>query len=231
MERPYIICHMVTSIDGRVTGDFLSTVQGVAASEVYYEINRSYKADAYACGRVTMEGSFTLGKEPKTTTFKGTKIEKVPYIADNQAKFFAVAFDRRGRLGWESSKITDEDPGYDNAHIIEVLCENAPDEYLAYLKSIGVSYIFAGEKEMDVALALAQLKKLFGIEKLLLEGGSIINGAFMAEGLIDEVSLVVAPVSAATEDKPLFYIGKENGFKLKEVKQYGDIVWLNYIKE
>ena len=44
MERPYIICHMVTSIDGRVTGDFLSTVQGVAASEVYYEIK--------ACGNL-----------------------------------------------------------------------------------------------------------------------------------------------------------------------------------
>ena len=24
MNRPYIICHMVTSIDGKVTGDFLS---------------------------------------------------------------------------------------------------------------------------------------------------------------------------------------------------------------
>ena len=24
MNRPYIICHMVTSIDGKVTGDFLN---------------------------------------------------------------------------------------------------------------------------------------------------------------------------------------------------------------
>lgn len=23
MDRPYIICHMVTSLDGKVTGDFL----------------------------------------------------------------------------------------------------------------------------------------------------------------------------------------------------------------
>ena len=47
MTRPYIICHMVMSIDGKVTGDFLSRSEGEKATEIYYEINRNYKADGF----------------------------------------------------------------------------------------------------------------------------------------------------------------------------------------
>ena len=61
MERPYIICHMTMSLDGKVTGNFLSDAACAPATELYYQINRDYKADGFACGRVTMEGSFTGG--------------------------------------------------------------------------------------------------------------------------------------------------------------------------
>ncbi|WP_458407728.1 RibD family protein [Anaerotignum sp.] len=232
MNRPYIICHMTTSIDGKVTGDFLYLPESEAAVETYYEINRNYKADAYACGRVTMEGSFTGGFQPDLTAFADAKVERADYIADKDANYFTVAFDRKGRLGWTDSRIHDEDPGYDDAHIIEVMCEElVSDAYLAYLKSIGVSYIFAGKTELDLSLALEKLKTLFGIEKLLLEGGSVINGAFQREGLIDELSLVVAPVVAGKEDKPLFDGSGMECYHLHEVKQMGDSVfWMNYKK-
>ena len=61
--------------------------------------------------------------------------------------------------------IEDDDPGYDRAHIIEVLCEDAKDEYLAWLRSVGISYIFAGQKEMDLSLALSKLYSLFNIRQ------------------------------------------------------------------
>lgn len=228
-NRPYIICHMVTSIDGKVTGDFLYRPESEPATEVYYQINRDYKADAFACGRVTMEGSFTQGWYPDLTAFQDTILPREDYVADPEAKFFAVAFDRRGRLGWKASRISDEDPGYDNAHIIEVLCEDTPDAYLAYLRSIDVSYLFAGEKELDLSLALKKLKELFGIEKLLLEGGSVLNGAFQRKYVIDELSLVVAPVVAAAEDKPLFDGSAMDGYTLQKIKQHeNSVFWLNY---
>ena len=102
-------------------------------------------------------------------------------------------------------KIVDEDPGYGNAHIIEVLCEDASDAYLAYLQSIGVSYIFAGKEDLNLPLALDKLYRLFSIQKLLLEGGSVINGAFARENMIDELSLVLVPTVAGKDGKPLFY--------------------------
>lgn len=44
--RPFVICHMVTSIDSKVTGDFLYSKKGTEVSETYYEINRRLKGDA-----------------------------------------------------------------------------------------------------------------------------------------------------------------------------------------
>lgn len=231
MDRPKIICHMTTSIDGKVTGEFLGMAQCRCATEVYYELNRAYAADAFACGRVTMEESFTGEWIPDLSAYAGAKYAREDYAADPDAKFFAVAFDRRGRLGWMTPRIEDEDPGYGGAHIIEVLLESTEDEYLAYLRETGISYIFAGKEEMDLNLALGKLKHIFGIETLLLEGGSIINGAFARAGVIDELSLVVAPVTANADDKPLLVDAQSDAFMLADVRQYdGGVVWMHYRK-
>lgn len=231
MNRPHIICHMTMSIDGKVTGDFLSKPECESATESYYQINRDYHADAFSCGRVTMEESFTHGYQPNLSEFADVVMQREDYIADKDAGFFAVSFDRHGRLGWQTAKITDDDPGYDNAHIIEVLCEDASNAYLAYLQSIGVSYIFAGKEKLELSLALDKLYHLFGIKKMLLEGGSIINGAFERENMIDELSLVAAPIIAGTEGKPLFYESKIQNYTLTETKLLPDsVIWLHYLK-
>ena len=231
MNRPYIICHMVMSIDGKVTGDFLFRDEVANATDIYYEINRQYKADAFACGRVTMEGSFTGGWYPVLSQFNGICLPFEDFIADFDAKFFAVSFDRKGRLGWKTSEIVDDDPGYGGAHIIEVLTENVDTRYLSYLQSVGVSYIFAGKEELNLLLALEKLKNLFGINRLLLEGGSIINGAFQRENLVDELSLVTAPVIAGKDCKPLFMDSNISEFKLTKIKNYENgVIWTIYKK-
>ena len=229
MNRPKVICHMTTSIDGKVTGEFLGMPQCERATEIYYEINRDAHADAFACGRVTMESSFTGGWYPDLTAYQGVSIPREDYVADKDAKFFAVSFDRNGRLGWKTPCIVDDDPGYGGAHIIEVMLEGVSDAYLAYLREVGVSYIFAGREEMDILLALEKLRSLFGIETLLLEGGSIINGAFVRAGVIDELSLVIAPVTADAQDKPLLMDAVAGAYELVDVKRYdGGVVWMNY---
>ena len=108
---------MVMSIDGKVTGDFLSRPECETPTEIYYQINRDYHANAFACGRVTMEESFTHGYQPDLSNFADISIQREDHIADKNAAFFAVAFDRYGKLGWTTSKIVDEDPGYGNAPV------------------------------------------------------------------------------------------------------------------
>jgi len=187
--RPLVICHMVTSIDGKVTGDFLNSKKGLEVSEAYYEINRKLKGDAFACGRVTMESSFTGGFKPDLTEFSGVNIPYENFIARKHG-YYSVSFDRHGSVGWQDGILHDEDPGYDDCHIIEVLCEDTPQEMFAYYRKIGVSYIFAGKNDIDINTALNKLYALFDIKVLLLEGGSIINGAFLRADAVDNISQV-----------------------------------------
>lgn len=232
MDRPYIICHMVTSLDGKVTGDFLFAPECADATALYYQINRDYRADAFACGRVTMEGSFTGGWYPDLAGYPAARgfRWKMDYIPDTLSGFYAVAFDPHGRLGWKSDRIQDPDgdPGYDRAQIIEIVTEQVDARYLGYLEQMGIAYLFAGEKEIDISLALLKLRRFFGIQTLLLEGGSILNGAFQRAGVVDELSLVVAPMAADAGDKPLFTGGIPAVFRLQEVKHTNGVAWLHY---
>ena len=230
MNRPYVICHMTVSLDGKVTGEHLVRSNHSPASEVYYEINRNYEADAYACGRVTMEGSFTGGWYPDLSEFEPA-YSPMDYLVDEVTGFYAVAFDPHGRLGWKSNRIidADEDPGYDKAQIIEVLTHDIDLRYLTYLQSMGIPYIFAGDTEIDMEEALFKLKAYFGIKTLLLEGGSILNGAFQRAGVIDELSLVVDPV-IGEEGKSLCMDSKVEEYCLVDVKNHDGILWLNYKK-
>lgn len=228
--RPLVICHMVTSIDGKVTGNFLNSKKGLEVSETYYEMNRKLKGDAFACGRVTMESSFTGDFKPDLTELSGADIPYEDFIV-RKHDYYAVSFDRHGSVSWQEGILHDDDPGYDDCHIIEVLCENTPQEMLAYYRKIGVSYIFAGKNDIDINTALNKLYDLFNIKVLLLEGGSIINGAFLRADAVDNISQVIAPVVANEKDKPLFDNAGMTDFRMLDCKEMADgAVWIWYAK-
>ena len=229
MNRPYVICHMTTSLDGKVTGSFLNAPACEKAIDWYYQLHREFGADGFACGRVTMEGSFTGGWYPDLSELEPS-YSPMDFLVDDMGEFFAVAFDPHGRLGWKSSRIVDADgdPGYDGAQIIEVLTHRVSGRYLTYLQSMDIPYIFAGDEEIDLEEALFKLKAYFGINKLLLEGGSILNGAFQRAGVIDELSLVTAPVAAEAEDKSLFMDSVLETYMLEDVRYQNGALWLNY---
>lgn len=224
MNRPYILCHMVTSLDGKVTGDFLSRPECEQATEAYYEMNREYKAQGsggFICGRVTMEGSFTGGWYPDLTKYEPMKGDGAHYNdfwSDTQSGYYAIAFDPKGKLGWKEAFIDDYDPGYDKSQIIEVLTEQVDPRYLTYLQDKNISYFFAGKTEIDVSIALEILHDRLSPNFYVLEGGSIINGYFLSADCVDEISLVQAPIIADKDSKPLFMNGSLNGFELTETK-------------
>jgi len=235
MNRPYIICHMVTSIDGKVTGDFLFRPECEAATEIYYEMNRAYKqngGNGFICGRITMEQSFTGGFYPDLSKYEPVKPDPLPmnfWIDEEEMSgFYAIAFDPKGKLGWKSAFIEDSDPGYDKAQIIEVLTEQADERYLAYLQEMGIPYLFAGKDEIDVALALKILQDHIGVDALVLEGGSIINGHFLRAACVDEISLVQAPITADADAKPLFMNGTINNFELIEAENKNFVLVTRY---
>ena len=225
--KPYVICHMLMSIDGKVTGSFLNDERSQEAIEYYYEINRNLTKDAIALGKVTMEESFTKGYYPDLSKYD-TKILKEDYIEDSNYNRYMIAFDRKGKLGYTSNLIKDEDEGYNNFKIIEVLTKDVSLAYLSYLRNLGISYIFAGENDLDMKLALNKLYRLFSIKRIVLEGGSIINGAFLKDDLVDEISLVVVPLIADHNDKSLFYNSEIKGFKLEKIEKINNFIHVIY---
>src|SRR5215831_11030855 len=121
-------------------------------------------------------------------TWKAPKADKGPHIV----------FDRHGKLHLNKGDVNG-DP------LIIVLTTNVSDDHLAELRRDSISYIFAGTDDVDLARALATLKKEFAIERLLLEGGGGTNGAFLAAQLIDEISLLPMPVADGAEGTPTLF--------------------------
>ena len=119
--------------------------------------------------------------------------------------------------------------GEGNSKLLSMLREAEPDLIaitgdLINSRNTDISYIFAGDTEMEIEEALFKLNTYFGIRTLLLEGGSVLDGAFQRAGVIDELSLVVAPVVASAADKPLFLNGVIEEYHLAEAKNYHGIL-------
>ena len=108
---------MLISIDGKITGKYMDEPTTIALTEEYYRINREYKADAYCCGRVTMEGSFTGGAKPDLTPFKNISIDRKDKIQKKWG-YYAISIDPHGRLGWYGSEIKDYDMPFDSKNAI-----------------------------------------------------------------------------------------------------------------
>jgi riboflavin biosynthesis pyrimidine reductase len=82
---------------------------------------------------------------------------------------------------------------------------------LAGLRSEGVSYVFAGETELDLPLVLDILNRDLGVKRLLVEGGGITNGNFLRAGLIDEIHLILNPAVDGTRDAPSAFDSRDEG--------------------
>jgi 2,5-diamino-6-(ribosylamino)-4(3H)-pyrimidinone 5'-phosphate reductase len=224
-KRPRVICHMATSIDGRIVTD--RWPDPPAARREYEQIHVGYDADGWMCGRITMEpfaGGVRSDADVARQHRGGAREDNT---ASGKHESFAVAIDPSGRLAWQTSDI-------DGDHVIAVLSERVSDEYLAFLRERGVSYVLAGTSDADLPLALEKIAARFGIRTLMLEGGGRINGGFLASGLIDEVSVLISPVAdARTGTAALFDLDPDDAtprrLVLEAVERRADnFVWLRY---
>ena len=175
-----------------------------------------------------MEKNFADDKKPRLAKVK-QPVTRDAFVGDMKAKSFAIAVDAKGKLHWRNNEIEGD-------HIIELLTGQVSDAYLHYLQQKNISYIVSGKKELDFKSALKQLRKLFSIQTIMLEGGGNINGSLLNEGLIDELSLLIVPVANSTPQSPTTFVVSEHLRKkpasflhLSEVKQMEhDVLWLKY---
>jgi riboflavin biosynthesis pyrimidine reductase len=186
MSRPHVICHMMVSLDGRIhPSRWTLSPDGERADwgKLYEQIHEALEGDAWLVGRVTMA---EMSKAKAHPPAGAARAERPLHFARRDAGNYAVALDRGGKLHFDK-------PDIGGDHVVVLLGHDVPDEHLAELAADGVSYVVAEDEAMDVAALLATLRSELGIGRLLLEGGGNVNGSLMTAGLVDEISLLVAP--------------------------------------
>lgn len=193
--KPYVLCHMVCSVDGRIWGSRWRPKANVVP-DLFERLHERLGGGSWLCGRVTAQ-EFAKGKEPHYPP-TDQMFPRENWFARREAKAWGIFLDRHGKAVWARSDIGG-DP------ILVILSESVSDDHLAGLRADGVSYIFAGKDEIDLGGALETLNRELGIERILLEGGGGANGAFLRAGLIDELSLVVSPVIDGSTGGPIVF--------------------------
>lgn len=148
MKRPYVVCHMMSTVDGRIqTGRWLLSA---AAGEQYEAVHALHKADAWLCGRETFQGDFLEQKHAATFPRK-TKVPRGDFIAGAQAstiktkksaRVYAIAVDGSGKLRWDSNDMRGD-------RLVVLTTKKAPTGYLADLRDKSVSYLVCGRTEID----------------------------------------------------------------------------------
>jgi 2,5-diamino-6-(ribosylamino)-4(3H)-pyrimidinone 5'-phosphate reductase len=185
MTRPYVICHMCTTIDGKILAGRWGKLPGKKdGGDLFETTAASFGVPAWIVGTTTMKefaGRNEKLKRPKAPVPAGD------HIANPNAKSFAIGIDAKGVLRLQKNDV-------DGDHVVLCITDRCGDDYRAHLRAAGVSYLVCGGRDADLHVALDKLRRLLGIRKLMLEGGGAFNGSMLHEGLVDEISQVIVPV-------------------------------------
>ncbi len=222
--RPYITCHMVSSVDGRIDCSMVEHISGDEYTSTLADLNCPVELE----GRVTME--LYSAKRGYFVAPEGSRPVGKPSVhIAVQSERYTVAVDTLGRLRWPSAIINE-------APLICIVSEQVSQAYLDTLKAQGISWICCGQERISLYFAMEILYRDFGVKRLALLGGGLINGAFLKAELIDELSLLIAPgidgrtgqpaLVEGMTDSPRFY---PTPLELMSVEQLPNgVVWLRY---
>lgn len=224
--KPYVICHMMPSLDGRLRTERWDIPE--KAHDEYDRTADTFRAQAWLCGRVTME-EFADGHWRRSSKQRGERIDRNDWIAPNRGKRYAVALDSKGKLAWKESAVEGDS-------LIVALTKAVPTGYLSYLRGKGISYLFAdgGRGELNLNTVVTKLREKFGIKRLLVEGGGKTTGEFLRARLIDEISLLITPVADGRLGEPALFDTVSNrgpkalaNVRILSVRQIGaGMLWL-----
>lgn len=220
MRKPYVICHMMASLDGRIDCAMTEQIEGNS----YYEALEALNLDATIEGKVTArmhyaeKGAFDNGDSPAVGADE--------FFKSHDSNHWEAVVETRGSLLW---------PQGDTADRLCIVSQQTSRAYLDYLRERGISYIVTGRDHVDLDRATALMQREFGAERIGVVGGGHINGSFLRLGLLDEVSIVFGPAIDGREGFCAAFDGieanHEHPYKLhlKSVRQMDDeCVWLCY---
>lgn len=128
----------------------------MATDGEYETTGAMLNGDAWLCGLTTMQKHFAE-HEPFVSASNRPAGPQPVYVA-RRAGSCAISVDTLGKLRWPAGDL-------DGDHLICVVSERVPDDYLTPLRNTGISYIVSGGSSVDLAKAVDLLGEHFGIAR------------------------------------------------------------------
>lgn len=182
-ERAETTLYLLMSVDGKITSGESDTldsdrdwkrVKGVKEGiHQYYQLEYKIAINSLNTGRVMAKiGVNSRTEKPKKTdqlTF--FIIDRKPHLTENGVRYLAE---------WvENLFIVTNNPAHP-AFSMRSIYENI--EIIYYVE------------EVDLGDLLIRIRQEYGIQHLVIESGGTLNSAFLRQGLIDHVWIIVAPL-------------------------------------
>ena len=177
----------MSSVDGRLRNErWTEPYDGTPATallQVYASIGRELGTDAWMFGKNTLRAIF-----PYKWSIDGHTVPSdypAVFIGERHSERMFIVADPEAAIYFTSSVLRGD-------NILVIVGRNATEEYLTHLREKRISYVIINDAT-DLREGLEVIGREFGIRSVSVQGGGILNGALLADGLIDELSLVVYP--------------------------------------
>jgi 2,5-diamino-6-(ribosylamino)-4(3H)-pyrimidinone 5'-phosphate reductase len=207
--RPYVILNAAMTLDGKIaTQTGSSNISGKKDLERVHELRKDCDAIMVGIGTV-------LADDPRLTVHK---IDANP--EDNPIR---IVVDSKCRTPIDA-RITNSDAKTIIACANEYKDEFKQSEKYETFKERGVKFFFSGDERVDLVALMSYLHEE-GIDKLMLEGGSTLNFSMIRAGLIDRISICVAPMIVGGANAKTFFDGEgfdmmDDAVKLELIDSY-----------
>lgn len=220
-ERPgaFLRINMVASLDGRIAGaDGVSGTLGGEGDRAAFLALRHH-ADGILAGAGTVRAEDYGAMRVRDELAAARAADGRPGPAPIVVVTASVDLDPSARLFT-----------VDGAAPIVVTTEDAPQDRVAAVEGAGARIVRAGRGRVDLPSALTTLREHHGLAHLLCEGGPSLNGQLLAEGLVDELCMTLAPSVVGGQDDKRIVDGLDQrvSLTLTHVLKDGEELLLRY---
>jgi riboflavin biosynthesis pyrimidine reductase len=176
-ERPYVVCNFVSSADGKATATGRTAQLGGESDRVAFHVLRT-QVDA------VLAGTGTLRVERYGALVRQPHLLEIRMAEGRAAQPLAAIVSRSGNVPFEIPLFADPD-----ARVVLY----APNELVVPSCAADVVKHELPSAGSELAAALHSLRVDHDVRSLLCEGGPTVFNAMLAEGLVDELFLTLAP--------------------------------------
>ena len=195
MNRPFVFINVAMTADGKI--DTFQRMGSAISSARDKERVDQLRAEADA---VMVGGRTLLNEDPKLTV-KSEALRAERVRRGRSPNPIKVAVVTQAKIK-EDSQFLNTGP----ADIVIFTTRRTSKRQLSLLKARHVDVYVDDAQQVNLERALATLKDL-GIGRLMVEGGSTLNFELMRLGLVDEISMYIAPMIFGGETAPTLAAG------------------------